>query len=127
MTERCGTPTYIAPEILKGVEYDGKKADIWSAGVMLYSLLYGNVPFNGNDLTELTESILNSKIVFGDEISEEGQSILSKMLKREPEKRLSAGQLLQHKWFRDYDYTSIFNKLIYLVLKKKRNWKVISN
>jgi serine/threonine protein kinase len=53
MTEQCGTPAYIAPEILKDEGYEGFAVDIWSAGVVLYAMLYGAVPFKANDLAEL--------------------------------------------------------------------------
>jgi 5'-AMP-activated protein kinase catalytic alpha subunit len=53
MTEQCGTPAYIAPEILRDKGYFGFKVDIWSAGVVLYAMLYGTVPFKANNMTEL--------------------------------------------------------------------------
>ena len=53
MTEQCGTPAYIAPEILLDKGYTGFAVDIWSAGVVLYAMLYGSVPFKANDLAEL--------------------------------------------------------------------------
>jgi serine/threonine protein kinase len=53
MTEQCGTPAYIAPEILVDNGYEGFTIDIWSAGVVLYAMLYGTVPFRANNMTEL--------------------------------------------------------------------------
>jgi serine/threonine protein kinase len=53
MTEQCGTPAYIAPEILKDKGYRGFGVDIWSLGVCLYALLYGTVPFKANNMSEL--------------------------------------------------------------------------
>lgn len=69
-------------------------------------MLYGYVPFRANDLDEIQNSILNEKIVFGEEVSALGIDILSKLLQRDPEKRPSAQQLLQHKWFADCDDSS---------------------
>lgn len=53
MKERCGTPAYIAPEVLLDRGYDGCKSDLWSAGVVLYAALYGSVPFKGNNMPDL--------------------------------------------------------------------------
>lgn len=61
MTEQCGTPAYIAPEILMDKGYKGFMADIWSAGVVLYAMLYGTVPFKANNMRELQEMIVEGK------------------------------------------------------------------
>ena len=58
MMEQCGTPAYIAPEILLDQGYRGFGVDVWSAGVVLYSMLYGSVPFKGANMSELHKFII---------------------------------------------------------------------
>ena len=55
--EQCGTPAYIAPEIVQEIGYKGFPVDIWSAGVCLYAILYGNVPFKANQIGDLTHEL----------------------------------------------------------------------
>lgn len=64
MTEQCGTPAYIAPEILKDKGYKGFGVDIWSLGVCLYAMLFGTVPFKANNMNELHQLILKAKFTF---------------------------------------------------------------
>jgi 5'-AMP-activated protein kinase catalytic alpha subunit len=71
LTDQCGTPAYIAPEILLDKGYEGFASDIWSAGVVLYSILYGSVPFRGNDMHELHKNITSGKFALKDDISKE--------------------------------------------------------
>lgn len=52
-TEQCGTPAYIAPEVFKGKGYRGFQSDVWSAGVVLYAMLFGTVPFKATNMSEL--------------------------------------------------------------------------
>lgn len=53
MTEQCGTPAYIAPEVFENRGYENYGSDVWSAGVVLYAMLYGTVPFKASNMTEL--------------------------------------------------------------------------
>ena len=72
MFEKCGTPAYIAPEILLSKSdggYTGFKADLWSAGVVLFAMLYGAVPFKGANMSELHDHITNARFTLKDDIS----------------------------------------------------------
>ncbi len=81
MTEQCGTPAYIAPEILKDKGYEGFKVDVWSAGVCLYAMLVGTVPFKGASMNELHNLILAGKYDTKEEkLSEGALDLLSKLM-----------------------------------------------
>lgn len=99
MYEKVGTAYYIAPEVLGG-SYD-EKCDIWSAGVILYILLSGVPPFNGEDDDEIMKNIQAQNFDFPDEqwknISEDAKELIRKMLTTS-NKRLSAEEVLSHPW-----------------------------
>lgn len=101
MTEQCGTPAYIAPEILRDKGYFGFKVDIWSAGVVLYAMLYGTVPFKANNMTELQKIIMKAKYCLKEDISLEARDLLKGLLEKEPAKRLNISQILGHIWLKD--------------------------
>lgn len=90
MTEQCGTPAYIAPEILKerGQGYTFS-VDLWSAGVVLFAMLYGTVPFKANNMDELHKLICKGKYALKDDISIEARNLLRGLLEVNPEKRLT--------------------------------------
>jgi serine/threonine protein kinase len=101
MTEQCGTPAYIAPEILKDKGYKGFGVDIWSLGVCLYAMLYGTVPFKANNMSELHQLIMKAKYSLKDdkvEISDEAKNLIKLLLEPEPSKRIGIDQIQKHKW-----------------------------
>ena len=97
MKMKVGSAYYMAPEVLKG-KYT-EKCDIWSAGVILYILLTGNPPFNGRNDKEIYDSIISGKYTVDKKMSKYAKDLLSKMLCPE-EKRLSAVEVLEDKWFK---------------------------
>jgi len=86
----CGTPNYLAPEIVKN-EYYGSEVDWWSLGVMIYEMLTGNVLFDADDENKLYQMILTQPITLSRALSPESRSIISGFLSREPRKRLGYG------------------------------------
>ncbi len=102
MNKFIGTSYYIAPEVLKE-NYD-EKCDIWSCGVILYILLCGYPPFNGNSNVDIYHNIQNNPPYFNGEewkdITKEAIDLIKNMLNKMPNKRYSAEQCLNHKWFK---------------------------
>lgn len=102
----CGTPTYVAPEILAETGY-GVKVDVWATGVIMYILLVGFPPFSSrtNNQEELFDQILSGLFEFNspdwDDISYPAKELISWMLQVDPLQRYSAYEILQHPWLRD--------------------------
>ncbi|XP_013410075.1 serine/threonine-protein kinase DCLK1-like [Lingula anatina] len=102
----CGTPTYVAPEILAETGY-GLKVDMWSSGVITYILLCGFPPFvsQSNDQDELFDKIMEGTFDFPspywDDISESAQDLIEGLLQVDPGTRMSATQMLEHPWVAD--------------------------
>ena len=97
----CGTPIYLSPEIIKEEGHD-EKVDIWCIGVLLFELMTGSVPFQGNDLDTLKENILHLKITWPKDINIEAKNLIKKILKSDPAARISLEDMLQHQFFTKY-------------------------
>jgi len=102
MKTACGTPGYVAPEILKNKGYSSGAVDIWSAGVILYILLCGFPPFYEEELPALFDQILHARYDFPspwwDKISKSAKDLVNAMLTIDPEKRLTAKQVMNHEF-----------------------------
>ena len=97
----CGTPIYLAPEIIKEQGHD-ERVDIWCIGVLLFELITGNVPFQGKDIETLKNNILHLKIDWPKEMNPDAKDLISKILKLDPNKRLPLEDMLQHPFFLKY-------------------------
>jgi len=108
LTTACGTPGYVAPEVLRQKGY-GKEIDMWSVGVITYILLCGYPPFYDEDQASLFETIIRGKFEFHAEywggISESAKDLIRKLLTVDPKKRLTAKEALQHPWIAGNDAT----------------------
>ncbi|KAH6760699.1 CBL-interacting protein kinase 5 [Perilla frutescens var. hirtella] len=99
---QCGTPAYVAPEVLQlRVEgYDGAAADIWSCGVVLYVLLAGFLPFQDESLNGMYSKIFGADYEFPPWFSSESKRLVSKLLVADPGKRISIPGIMRVTWFR---------------------------
>ena len=94
----CGTPIYLAPEIIKEQGHD-ERVDIWCIGVLLFELITGRVPFQGTDIETLKSNILHLKIAWPKEINPDAKDLISKILKLDPNQRITLEDILQHPFF----------------------------
>ena len=95
----CGSPCYASPEMLSGKPYLGLTTDLWSAGVVLYSMLVGSLPFDDQELYELYKQIKLGKFYLPSTLSLEAIDLLKKILNVDPKKRIGLEEIKKHKWF----------------------------
>ncbi|CAF4657772.1 unnamed protein product [Rotaria sp. Silwood1] len=97
----CGTPMYLAPEVIQNRDYRIEN-DMWSLGVIAFTLLSGMAPFDGDNEDDIISNVINKPIDFSllPKISMDCREALMSMLERNPKKRISASELLQHSWIK---------------------------
>lgn len=94
----CGSPPYAAPELFQGKKYDGPEVDVWSLGVILYTLVSGSLPFDGQNLKELRERVLRGKYRIPFYMSTDCENLLKKLLILNPNKRSSLENIMNDPW-----------------------------
>jgi serine/threonine-protein kinase ULK/ATG1 len=114
-TTICGSPLYMAPEILNYKKYTDK-ADLWSVGVILYELLTGDTPYSANNIYDLVRMMKYEEVIIPNYINltSECKHILFSLLQKDPKKRLSWDDFYYHPWFNTHDeinnlYNNIFD------------------
>ena len=96
----CGSPCYASPEMLSGHSYKGTTTDLWSAGIVLYSMLVGALPFDDQELSKLYEQIKIGKFYIPSTLSLEAIDLLKKILEVDPRKRINIEGVKNHPWFK---------------------------
>ncbi|KAI3450259.1 hypothetical protein Pfo_006924 [Paulownia fortunei] len=96
----CGTPAYVAPEVINRKGYDGAKADIWSCGVILFVLLSGYLPFHDSNLMEMYRKIGKAEFKCPHWFPHEVQKLLSRILDPNPNGRISIARIKENSWFK---------------------------
>ncbi|PIN17837.1 Serine/threonine protein kinase [Handroanthus impetiginosus] len=96
---QCGTPAYVAPEVLRKKGYDGAKADIWSCGVILYVLLAGFLPFQDENVMKMYTKIFKAEFECPPWFSYESKRLISKLLVADPAKRITIPGIMKVPWF----------------------------
>ena len=95
----CGSPNYAAPELINGKFYNGASIDIWSCGVILYTLLTGCLPFNEKQTNKLYKKISECKYILPESISDSAKDLIFRILQKNPLDRITIPEIKQHKWF----------------------------
>ncbi|PNJ26069.1 AKT1 isoform 17, partial [Pongo abelii] len=110
----CGTPEYLAPEVLEDNDY-GRAVDWWGLGVVMYEMMCGRLPFYNQDHEKLFELILMEEIRFPRTLGPEAKSLLSGLLKKDPKQRLGGGsedakEIMQHRFFAGIVWQHVYEK-----------------
>uniref|UniRef100_A0A8C5FTY1 Si:dkey-16p21.7 n=1 Tax=Gadus morhua TaxID=8049 RepID=A0A8C5FTY1_GADMO len=95
----CGSPHYACPEVIRGEKYDGRRADVWSCGVILFALLVGALPFDHDNLRQLLEKVKSGVFHMPHFIPPECQALLRGMIEVNPDKRLTLEAIQKHSWY----------------------------
>lgn len=109
----CGSISYMAPEILKEKKYQ-MGADIWSLGVVLFAIVSGRLPFSDKNQPELMKAILTKSPVFPKRISSDLRDLLSRMLEKDPSKRITIAEIKTHPWLNSVHVSGLTSDRLFI-------------
>ncbi|OHS97300.1 CAMK family protein kinase [Tritrichomonas foetus] len=108
----CGSPAYAAPEMIKGNPYT-HSADVWSAGILLYAVVAGNLPFDDENIQRLLQKIVYTEVFYPSYLSPQLVDLLKKMICKDPEARITIDKIKEHPWFSQTEYLSLLDEMIF--------------
>uniref|UniRef100_A0A3Q7FGM7 non-specific serine/threonine protein kinase n=1 Tax=Solanum lycopersicum TaxID=4081 RepID=A0A3Q7FGM7_SOLLC len=96
----CGTPNYVAPEVINNKGYDGAKADLWSCGVILFVLMAGYLPFEESNLVALYKKIHKAEFTCPPWFSSNAKKLIKRILDPNPQTRITITEVIENEWFK---------------------------
>lgn len=102
----CGSPHYASPEVIRAENYRGDKADIWSCGVILFAMLTGKLPFDGdstNDWRGVIDTVLAGEYIIPPEVSQQATDLILRILQPDPKHRIPIKHMWQHPLLKKYE------------------------
>ena len=122
----CGSPMYMAPEIINRRDYNNK-SDLWSVGIIMYEMLHGYTPFKVTNFFDLIRYINKNQITINITISEECENLLLGLLQQNVNKRIEWVSFFNHKWFIENELLKEENNLLNISLNSYSNFKNLPN
>ncbi|CAN6552229.1 unnamed protein product [Malus baccata var. baccata] len=107
LSTKCGSPSYVAPELILSKVYDGAAADVWSSGVILFELLAGHLPFDESSLMSLYKKISRAEYTFPQWFTEDQKKLISRILDPNPRTRITIPEIIENEWFQQ-DYVPTY-------------------
>lgn len=116
----CGSPAYASPEMIKGQPYT-ILSDLWSAGILLYAMVNGELPFEDENMQRLLQKIIYTEPRYSNTISPQLKDLLQRMLTKDPSKRITLQKIKEHHWFSQYEYSAMMDSNFGIAT----NWRIL--
>lgn len=117
LSTACGSPAYAAPEMIKGNQYT-TSADIWSAGILLYAIVAGNLPYDDDNIQRLLQKIVYTEVFYPSFLSVQLKDLLQKMICKNPDERITIEKIKEHPWFSQSEYSALLDDSVFDEMRK---------